>query len=141
MAEVRIPGSPAEEFLMAAAPRRPDRHLLGAEGERRAAEALTQAGYEIVEANARAGLGELDLVARDDGCWVFVEVKTRRGTAYGSGSEALTLTKQRRLLRAARAWLEAHELEDVDWRFDVVAVTLPASGAASIDVIRNAFGD
>lgn len=120
---------------------RPDRQLLGAEGERRAAEALVAAGYKVIGRNVRAGQGELDIVCRDGDAWVFVEVKTRRGTDYGSGAEALTPTKQARLLRAARAWMVQEGIEDVDWRFDVVSVTFRRLGPPEIEVIRNAFGD
>jgi putative endonuclease len=115
--------------------------MLGAEGERRAANALLAAGYRIVARNARAGQGELDLVCRDGDAWVFVEVKTRRGDGYGTGLESVTPSKQERLLRAARAWMAREGIENVDWRFDVVAVTFPRVGSPEIEIVRNAFGD
>lgn len=120
---------------------KPARQALGAEGERRAALALEAAGYAVVERNARVGHDELDIVARDADVWVFVEVKARRGNAYGAPEEAVTPSKQAKLLRAARAWLEAHGIEDVSWRFDVVAVRFLPNAPPLIDIIPNAFAD
>jgi len=112
---------------------------LGDEGERRAALALESEGYTIVERNARAGRGELDIVARDGDSWVFVEVKTRRGDAQGAPEESVTPTKQARLMRAALAWLEDHGVGDVSWRFDVVAIRFLRDQTPDIRIIRNAF--
>lgn len=126
---------------MRAPDRKTARQLLGAEGERRAADALLAAGYEIVARNARADRGELDLICRDGDAWVFVEVRTRRGDRYGTGLESVTPAKQSRLLRAARAWMMREGIEDVDWRFDVVAVMFPRVGKPTVELVRNAFGD
>jgi putative endonuclease len=112
---------------------------LGSEGERRAALALSKAGYEIVERNARVGHDEIDIVTRNGDAWVFVEVKTRRGEGYGAPDEAVTPRKQEKLLRAAQAWLEAHEILDPEWRFDVVTVRFRDGAAPAIEIIVNAF--
>jgi putative endonuclease len=114
---------------------------LGDEGERRAARALAAEGYEIVARNVHVGHDELDIVARHGDMWVFVEVKTRRGDAYGAPAEAVTLMKQVKLLRAARAWLQARGESDPDWRFDVVTVLLQNGALPRIEIIPNAFGD
>ena len=111
-------------------PRIPEdgRKRLGSAGERLAAERLRQAGYTIRTANYRCKVGEIDIVAEEDGDIVFVEVKTRRGTAYGLPEEAVTSAKQRKLIAAAQTYLEAHGQLDVSWRVDVVAIALTASG-------------
>ncbi|HEY3267765.1 MAG TPA: YraN family protein [Armatimonadota bacterium] len=120
---------------------KPARHLLGQEGERRAARALEAAGYDIVERNARVGHDEIDVVARNGEAWVFVEVKTRRGAGYGAPGEAVTPAKQAKLLRAAAAWLEEHAVPDPVWRFDVVSVTFLDGVAPIIEIVVNAFGE
>ncbi len=119
----------------------PPSRALGEEGERRAAEVLEAAGYRIVATNARAGHDEIDIVARDGDAWAFVEVKSRRGDRYGAPDEAVTPSKQAKLLRAARAWMEANGIEDADWRFDVVTVRFQDGAPPRIEIIPNAFGD
>jgi putative endonuclease len=59
---------------------------------------------------------------------VFVEVKTRRGRAMGTPEEGLTPTKARKLLELAQHYLYEHDLDEIDWRIDLVAVELDAKG-------------
>jgi putative endonuclease len=100
---------------------------LGTLGEAAAARYLRRKGYKIVARQAREQGGELDLVAIDGGVIVFVEVKTRRSTAAGHPAEAVDATKQRRMTRAALAYLRRHQLLDYPVRFDVVAIQWPAA--------------
>jgi putative endonuclease len=93
-------------------------------GERRAALHYRLRGYRVLAANARAGGNELDLVARRGRTLVFCEVKEKRGARFGDPEEMVGPEKQRRVRRAAEAWLAAHpELEGCSVRFDVVAVS------------------
>jgi putative endonuclease len=89
---------------------------------------LAAHGCVIIERNWRCAAGELDLVARDGEVWVFVEVKLRRGVSYGTPEEAVTLSKQRRLLQLGLAYIDAHNLDDAHWRVDVVGVYLNSAG-------------
>jgi len=102
-----------------------DRRALGAAGETRAAELLARRGYRIVDRNVRVGGVEVDLIARRGRLVVFVEVKTRRSTAFGSPALAVDEAKQARLVRAAAAWLAEHPGRVRRLRFDVVACTAP----------------
>ena len=112
------------------------RRSLGHFGETVAEGFLRRQGYEIVERNWRCRQGEIDLVARQGGDWVIVEVRTRRGNACGTPEESLTITKQRHLLRAAAAFFQERGLEDVSWRIDLVAVELDRAGRpARVEVI------
>jgi putative endonuclease len=114
-------------------------HLsLGIWGEGLAAARLEREGYEILERQYRTRAGEIDIVARDGDCLVFVEVKTREGLEHGSPAEAVTPQKQRRIVAMAADFLARHEVGDLDCRFDVVAVTVTA-GRASVELIRHAF--
>jgi putative endonuclease len=91
--------------------------------ERRAARWYRLRGWRILGANVRAGRNEIDLVARRGRSLRFVEVKEKSGTAWGDPAEMVTVEKQRRVRKAARAWLAAHpELGGLDIAFDVVAV-------------------
>jgi len=101
---------------------------LGYLGERAAEKFLRRCGYQIVGRGSRLrGGGELDLVAVDDRTLVFVEVKTRSSQQFGHPEEAVDENKQRRLTRAALAYLKRHGLLEYPSRFDVVAVDWPAS--------------
>jgi putative endonuclease len=93
-------------------------------GEDHAALHLQGLGYEVVARNWRSEYGELDLVTRQEGAWVFVEVKARRSDKFGTAEEAITPAKKRHLLEAAQAYLAEHELEGVTWRIDVVTITV-----------------
>lgn len=113
---------------------------LGQRGERAAARYLRKLGYKIVARGERGRLGELDLVAVDRRTVVFVEVKTRRSHDAGHPAEAVGHDKQLRLTRLALAYLKRHDLLEHDARFDVVAITWPATARKpTIAHIRNAF--
>jgi len=109
-----------------------ERRALGAEGERLAAQYLARRGYRVVARNARAEGVELDLIALRGGVCVFVEVKTRRGSAGGGPEEAVDWRKRQRLVRGAYAWLHAHRASHLRARFDVIAVALPAGGSPAL---------
>jgi len=104
------------------------RQGLGRLGERLAAEKLLSRGYRILERNFRCRYGEIDLVAEDEQDLVFVEVKTRRGTAYGLPEEAVTPRKQRKIVEVASYYIDVHDCPERSWRVDVVAVQLSVSG-------------
>lgn len=104
------------------------RQKLGAWGERVAAEKLRATGYAIVAQNWRCAHGEIDIVAQKDGELVFVEVKTRRGRGHGTPEEAITPRKARKLFELAQWYCVEEELDDADWRVDLMAVELDASG-------------
>ena len=112
---------------------------LGRRGEQLAADRLAALGYDIVARNFRCPAGEIDLVARQAGAWVFVEVRTRRGDRFGTPEESFTPRKRRHLIASAQHYLQAHHLEDVPWRIDAVAVGLsPRGELLRVEVIENA---
>jgi putative endonuclease len=113
---------------------------LGKLGEDCACRELGRRGYVILERRYRTRFGEIDIVATDGGVLVFVEVKARRGTAFGVPAEAVTWHKQRRLLQLAAAYLAAKRLAEVPCRFDVVSVSWP-SGATTprVELLKRAF--
>ncbi|TWT88419.1 hypothetical protein Mal64_19000 [Pseudobythopirellula maris] len=106
---------------------------LGERGERHAAKLLKRKGFKMLLAGRRNRYGEFDLVALDRRRerslerqpLVFVEVKTRRSLRAGTPAEAVTPEKQRRLSRAALAFLRSHDLLEHPVRFDVVAIHWP----------------
>lgn len=105
-----------------------DRRQLGQFGERVAAHHLEAQGYRILRRNWRCARGEIDLVAQAGETLVFVEVKTRRGRAMGTPEEGVTPRKAEKLLQLGQYYLLEQDLEDVDWRIDLVAVELDRRG-------------
>jgi putative endonuclease len=97
-------------------------------GEDIACAALSRRGYRIVERNWRRRQGEIDIVAMDADCWVFVEVKTRRGHASGLPEEGLTPSKAARLVQLAQDYMAEREIDGVNWRIDLVAIELDGRG-------------
>ena len=85
-------------------------------------------GYTILERNFRCRYGEIDLVAEHEEDLVFVEVKTRRGNAYGLPEEAVDLRKQRKIVEVAHHYIDVHACSERSWRVDVVAVQLSIHG-------------
>jgi len=98
------------------------RQSLGRWGEQLAAQYLQGQGYEILDRNVRTDFGELDLVARLAEIMVFVEVKTRTTSEYGMPEESITRQKAAHLLNSGRAYLLMHNITEVDWRIDLIAV-------------------
>lgn len=115
------------------------RQNLGRAGEELAARYLEGRGCTIIARNHRTPVGELDLIARDRSHLLFVEVKTRRTTAFGVPAEAVGVRKQRQIVRAAQWYLASARHAGLQPRFDVVAVII-GSGAPAITHIPNAFG-
>lgn len=101
----------------------------GAWGEQRAAQHLIDLGWQIVERNWRCELGEIDLIASEpDGTLVFVEVKCRAGTGYGTPLEAITYAKLRRLRDLARRYLQSAEEHPPRIRIDGIGVLRTRDG-------------
>jgi putative endonuclease len=115
------------------------RQQLGKSGEDLAVEELVARGYAVLARRYRTRGGEIDIVAEDSGTVVFVEVKARASTEYGSAVEAVTPRKQRQLVSMARDYLSRAHLLDRPCRFDVVAIDDVDTGPR-ITVYRNAFG-
>ena len=107
-------------------------------GEDLACAELERRGYAIVARRSRTRFGEIDIVARDGDCTVFVEVKARAGDDFGGPAAAVSEWKQRRVARMAIDYVSRHQLHDRPCRFDVVTVEV-AEGAARIEVYRHAF--
>ena len=115
------------------------RRALGQLGEDLAVHHLQRLGYIVLERNYRCPQGEVDIIARDGERLAFVEVRARRGTAFGTPKESVTPRKQARLVILARNYLQERGYSDVDWGIDVVAVQLTPRGTLQhIELIRNA---
>jgi putative endonuclease len=113
--------------------------LVGAHGEELAAAHLVEAGLVLLDRNWRCRYGEVDIIARDGEIVVFCEVKTRRGTEFGTPAEAIVAAKARRLRKLAGVWLSMSTLRPSEIRFDVVSVLRGRQGAPQIEHVKAAF--
>lgn len=110
----------------------------------------TSNGYTVLARNWRCPHGEIDLIVLGplpEPALVFVEVKSRIGDSFGPPWEAVTASKQRRVRRAARQWLQevsasgegGNRAGGRDVRFDVVGVRRQRCGEPIVDVFMSAF--
>lgn len=112
------------------------RKATGRSGEDAAVQYLEKMGYTILERNYRLRIGEVDIIARDKEYLVFLEVKTRRSTRFGSPFEAVDMRKQQQIVKVAAAYVRGRE---IPVRFDAVAVHLNGQHVVRVEVLKNAF--
>lgn len=110
---------------------------LGTKGEGIAAAYLKMKGYKILERQFSIRFGEVDIIAEKKGTIVFVEVKTRKNNDYGAPSEAVTYTKQKRIIQCAKVYMQRYP--DSDARFDVIEIITGGCKIVSVNHIENAF--
>ncbi len=113
---------------------------LGERGERLAEDFLRGLGYRIVARNVRSPLGQVDLVARDRGTLVLVEVKTRAGAGFGLPAEGVGAWKRRKLRQLALAYARRVRHRGA-YRIDVISVLAPPGGPPKIEHLKGAVGD
>jgi putative endonuclease len=113
------------------------RGRLGQTGEELAVAFLQKAGYKILLRNYRQKCGEIDIIAEDRGTLVFVEVKTRTNTSFGSPFAAVTEKKQRQIGRVAQDYLCRNSLFNRPARFDVISILMDEPPV--IELLSNAF--
>jgi len=111
---------------------------LGKSGEDLAVSFLKKKGFEILERNYRFGHKEIDIIGKDKSTIVFIEVKAGRSKDFGSPQERVNLKKQKSMIEVAQDYIQKRNFRDVDFRFDVVAVSFE-QGDRKIEHIKNAF--
>ncbi len=117
----------------------PDRRTAGEEGEDLAAKFLRGQGYTILERNCRRRYGEIDILARDRGCLVFVEVRAWGTRRFGGPLSSLGPMKRRKLTLAALSVLQKKPFRGTPARFDVLGIDTSGGGEPRIHLIKNAF--
>lgn len=107
----------------------------GAAAEDHALHYLQREGLRLKTRNFRIRRGEIDLIMEDNGEIVFVEVRARQSGRFGDGIDSITAAKRRRLIAAAKAWLQRRRDEPMT-RFDVIAVE---PNSHQVEWFRDAF--
>jgi putative endonuclease len=111
----------------------------GQEGEKIAIAYLESKEYTLLERNYFFEHAEVDIVAHDGKCIVFVEVKMRKNTTFGEPAEFVTKKKQKLVMKAAKACLYERKMAGSPVRFDVIAIVKQPGGAPDIQHFEHAF--
>jgi putative endonuclease len=98
------------------------RHQRGLAGEEQAIRFLQSRGWDILAHRFRVGRIEIDLIARRGSLVAFIEVKARRGMAFGSPFEAVTGGKRREIVKVARVWMDRFGQRSDVYRFDCIGI-------------------
>lgn len=94
---------------------------IGQEGEEWAVAFLEKKGFKILERNYRAGQSEIDMIAMDKDCLVFVEVRLRKNSDYGYPEQSLSKAKINAIKRGAQVYMDKRNWLG-DLRFDMIAI-------------------
>ena len=114
----------------------------GSQMEEAAAAYLTERGVTVLERNFRSRTAEIDIVGKQDGTLLFIEVKARaENQKSGTAPEAVGTTKQKRICRCADYYMHSKGIDPyrTGIRFDVVAITMREDKEPEIRWIKNAF--
>ena len=112
---------------------------MGRAGEDATLDWYREHGYSLVARNWRCPLGEIDLVLRRGAMLVFCEVKTRLGSGFGGGYEAVTWRKQRKLRQLGEVFLLTSRIDPARVRFDVASVAAGSGRRPSVEIFEDAF--
>lgn len=111
-----------------------NKRRIGSKYEREAGIFLEKQGYQVLEYNYRCRTGEIDLIAKENECLVFCEVKYRADNRNGSPLEAVGEQKRKRIFRCALHYLATKGGWEMPCRFDVVGIT-----GEEFCLVKNAF--
>jgi len=117
-----------------------ERRYTGRLGEKLAQDFLKKQGFSIIDTNYRCAEGEIDIIAFQDDCLVFIEVRAKSSPVFCSPEESVTRAKKRRLIATARHYRQSHDHLPASWRIDFVAVELNHKAKPMrIELIENAI--
>ena len=99
----------------------PEHIQMGAWGEELAAAYLREKGYVILERDWHSKHRDIDIIAQQNDCIVFIEVKTRRNSDFGDPLQAINYRKQKNLRLAINHYIHYRKFDN-PWRFDVITI-------------------
>lgn len=116
-----------------------NKFAMGLRGQKESENFLRKSGYKILEQNYRSRTGEIDIIAQRGTYIMFIEVKSRTNFNFGLPRESVSGAKQKKIISTAMHYIAANNLENQDFRFDVIEV-FNQGGHTYINHIENAFG-
>ena len=114
---------------------------VGILGEELAGHYLSAHGYKILIKNYECAFGEIDLIAKENGHLVFIEVKTRSSLEMGIPAESVTFHKRGQIVKSARYYLKRYGIKNIPCRFDVVSVLMLRNQQPEVEIIKDAFNE
>lgn len=112
-----------------------NKRKIGSLQEEIATDYLQANGFVILERNYRCKVGEIDVIACKDDIIRFIEIKYRKNYNYGYPSEAVSRTKQLKIIRSAQWYINQNKLGDINCSFDVISIC-----GNNIEYIFNCYG-
>ncbi len=111
-----------------------DRKSKGKAAEDKAASFLKSLGYEVLERNFRTKFGEIDIIAKDGNTLIFVEVRSKSYSSFGTPEETISKSKAKKIIRTAQFYIQIKNPSFEDVRFDIISIL-----HNNISHIKNAF--
>lgn len=112
-----------------------NKRSIGTKYENIAIDYLKSINYQILDKNYYTRIGEIDIIAKDEDYYVFIEVKYRKNKNCGTGLEAVDKNKQKRIINCSKLYLYSHNISfNEKIRFDVLSID-----SDNITIIKNAF--
>lgn len=111
---------------------------LGNMGEEKASNFLIQDGYSILARNFRTNQGEIDIIAKKNEEYIFIEVKTRTSIKYGEPIEAINKNKKKHIVNASKYFIYKNKLNNKYIRYDIIEVYINKKSQL-INHIKNVF--
>ena len=108
-------------------------------GENKAVEFLKAKNYTILARNYHSRFGEIDIIARKQNTIIFVEVKTRKYTAFGFPAEFVDSTKQQKIMKTAQLYINDNFNAEFDYRFDIIEVFHYDDNKVNFNHLKGAF--
>ncbi|MBO6535238.1 MAG: YraN family protein [Balneolaceae bacterium] len=111
----------------------------GDEAEDLACDYLIEKGYRILERNYYAGHSEVDIIAQIGEIVVFIEVKMRSSTGFGTPIEFVNEAKMEHIYHAAEYWTQQTKRFDAPQRFDVIGILKKKGQPPKITHLQDAY--
>lgn len=108
-------------------------------GENKAVEFLKAKNYTILVRNYHSRFGEIDIIARKQNTIIFVEVKTRKNTAFGFPAEFVDYKKQQKIMKTAQLYINDNFNAEFDYRFDIIEVFHYDDNKVNFNHLKGAF--
>jgi putative endonuclease len=112
---------------------------MGLWGENKAVEFLKAKNYTILTRNYHSRFGEIDIIARKQNTIIFVEVKTRKNTAFGFPAEFVDYKKQQKIMKTAQLYINDNFNAEFDYRFDIIEVFHYDDNKVNFNHLKGAF--
>jgi putative endonuclease len=116
-----------------------DKLSLGRKSEGIAIDFLRQKGFNIVQKNFYCSLGEIDIIAKHRGVFVFIEVRSTRGSFFHNPIDSISRLKTNRIGILSQIWFKKNHIRDASLRFDVIGITYKGTDIPLIEHVKGAF--